>query len=659
MADGVIRIDTRLDNSNIPKDLEELKGMVANSNVGEEAKQSVDELANSWAKLETQQARNNQQMVELKSKLEDLVMQSEVFAESGDIRLYDDVRRDIDATQLKLREAEQNSKNIEISMGKISVNARSLRDSMSVTEKSSKGMDLNYKSIGKNLLRSGLALLSIRSVYLGLSKAVQAWMRSSEQGAQAQADLAYVWESVGNALSPIFMNLINLMKILLGYVNAITKAFFGFEIFSSKSAKNMNNIAKGAKDTKKQLSGFDEMNVISDSSGSAGSSGVSAVGFETPDISGFTTWMERLTPVIESVKNGIMVLWQQYLQPMFASIGNFIIGVGRNFITGLEEIFKWATNNGPVVKGLAIMVGILTTAFIGLKILLLAISILAGLSPFGWIILAIGLIITAIGFWKNNQKEIQEFIQKSLKAIGDAFVFVFDFIMKALKTSLDFIIGIFKWAFDVIMTIMRAPAEVVKWLMDVIKKAFGDALNGVWNTVKNIFNNIKGVFNGLITFITGVFSGNWKKAWQGIVSVFENIVKGLTSFFRLPFNFIIDGINSFIRSVNKIKVPSWVPFVGGNSFSIPTIPRLARGGVVTSATQAIIGEAGREAVVPLQNNTGWANDFLDVLQSRGGFGGGGSIIIIQQLDGKEIARHTVDLQKEAEFRTNGGLNYGY
>lgn len=659
MADGVIRIDTRLDNSNIPKDIEELKNMVANSNVGEEAKQSVDELANSWAKLETQQARNNQRMVELREKLDDLIMQSEVFANSGDTRLYEEVKQDIDATQLKLREAEQNAKNIDVAMGKISVNARSLRDSMSVTEKSSKGMDINYRSIGKNLLRYGLALFSVRSVYLGLTRAVQAWMRSTKEGAQAQADLAYVWQSIGSAVAPVFLYMINLMKIMLGYVNAITKAFFGFEIFSKKGANNINSMAKGAKETKKQLSGFDEMNVISDSSGSAGSSGVSAMGFETPDISGFTTWMERLSPVIESVKNGIMVLWQEYLQPMFASIGEFMVGVGESFITGLEMIFEWATNNGPVIEGLAMAVGILTVAFVAMKLVMLAISALAGLSPLGWIILAIMAIITAIGFWKNNQEAIQKFIDKSLKVIGDAFVFVFNWIMNVIKTSLDFVVGVFRWAFNLIMTIMRAPGEVIKWLSGVITKALGDAFSGAWGGIKKVFDNIIGIFKGIITFITGVFSGDWKKAWQGIISVFENIVKGLSNVFKLPFNFIIDGINSFIRSVNKIKIPSWVPVVGGNSFSIPTIPRLARGGVVTSATQAIIGEAGREAVVPLQNNTGWANDFLDVLQSRGGFGGGGSITIIQQLDGKEIARHTLELQKEAEFRTNGGLNYGY
>lgn len=639
MADGVIRIDTRLDNSNIPKDIEELKNMVANSNVGEEAKQSVDELANSWAKLETQQARNNQRMVELREKLDDLIMQSEVFANSGDTRFYEEVKQDIDATQLKLREAEQSSKNIDVAMGKISVNARSLRDSMSVTEKSSKGMDVNYKSIGKNLLRYGLALFSVRSVYLGLTRAVQAWMRSTKEGAQAQADLAYVWQSIGTAVSPIFLYLVNLMKTMLGYVNAITKALFGFQIFTKEGAKNMNSMAKSAKDTKKQLAGFDEMNVLSGDSGASGG-GVSspvAMGFETPDISGFTTWMERLAPIVESLKIGFGQLYKDYLEPMFASIGGFMVGIGQSFITGLETIFEWATNNGPVIEGLAYAVGILTVAFIAMKAIMLIIGALAGMSPLGWIILGIGLIITAIGFWKNNQEAIMKFIDDSMKVI----------------------VSVFKWAFDLIVAIIQAPRDVVFWLLGVIGKAFKDAFTGIWNNIKDVFNNIKGIFNGIITFITGIFTGNWKKAWEGVLQIFDNIFKGLFNIFKAPLNFIIDGINSFIRSLNKIKIPDWVPVVGGKSMNLPTFPRLARGGVVTSATQAIIGEAGREAVIPLQNNTGWVNEFLDVLQSRGGFGGSGSITIINEIDGKEVARRTIDIQKEQEFRTNGGVSYGY
>ena len=79
-------------------------------------------------------------------------------------------------------------------------------------------------------------------------------------------------------------------------------------------------------------------------------------------------------------------------------------------------------------------------------------------------------------------------------------------------------------------------------------------------------------------------------------------------------NGVINGINSMIRALNNLSfdVPDWVPEIGGKKFGFNiktlgtvSLPRLAKGGVVDKATIAMIGEAGKEAVVPLENNTGW------------------------------------------------------
>ena len=79
-------------------------------------------------------------------------------------------------------------------------------------------------------------------------------------------------------------------------------------------------------------------------------------------------------------------------------------------------------------------------------------------------------------------------------------------------------------------------------------------------------------------------------------------------------NGVINGINGMIRALNNLSfdVPDWVPEIGGKTFGFNistigniSIPRLAKGGVVDQATIAMVGEAGQEAVVPLENNTGW------------------------------------------------------
>jgi len=110
--------------------------------------------------------------------------------------------------------------------------------------------------------------------------------------------------------------------------------------------------------------------------------------------------------------------------------------------------------------------------------------------------------------------------------------------------------------------------------------------------VSDIWNGIKGIFSGIIKFVTGVFTGDWKKAWQGVSDIFSSIASGFTNIFKKPINAIIDGINSFIGGLNRIKIPDWVPGVGGKGFYISKIPRLAEGGYVKANTPqlAMIGD---------------------------------------------------------------------
>ena len=163
-----------------------------------------------------------------------------------------------------------------------------------------------------------------------------------------------------------------------------------------------------------------------------------------------------------------------------------------------------------------------------------------------------------------------------------------------------------------------------------------------------------------VTWIKTSFKNLMRGAFEGVVNIVSNVVGGLANVFKAPINFIIDGINAFLRGINKVKIPSWVPFVGGKGFSIPELPKLATGTYTTGAMTATIGEKGREAVVPLQNNTEWAPDFVDVLKTQGGLGGAnGTIVNIFQIDGKEVAREVKEIDKENSYMTNQrGYVYG-
>src|SRR5690606_3186546 len=112
-------------------------------------------------------------------------------------------------------------------------------------------------------------------------------------------------------------------------------------------------------------------------------------------------------------------------------------------------------------------------------------------------------------------------------------------------------------------------------------------------------------FNGIINFITGVFTGNWKKAWEGVKNIFKGIVDTLWSIFKFPLNLIIDGINALIGGLNKIKfdVPDWIPLIGGKKFgfNIPKIPKLAVGTNYVAQDGLAYLHKG-EAVIPKKFN---------------------------------------------------------
>ena len=149
---------------------------------------------------------------------------------------------------------------------------------------------------------------------------------------------------------------------------------------------------------------------------------------------------------------------------------------------------------------------------------------------------------------------------------------------------------------------------------------FYNLINAFMRNVQNVWNSIKRIFGGIIDFVTGVFTGNWSRAWQGVVNIFGGIMDGLGAVIKAPLNTVIGLVNAAISGLNKISftAPDWVPGLGGKHFGVnlPKIPYLAKGGIVDKPTQAVVGEAGTEAVVPLENNTGGLNLLANILSER-------------------------------------------
>lgn len=100
---------------------------------------------------------------------------------------------------------------------------------------------------------------------------------------------------------------------------------------------------------------------------------------------------------------------------------------------------------------------------------------------------------------------------------------------------------------------------------------------GLWSSISDVVGGIKRVFSGLIDFFTGVFTGNWRQALDGIKDIFGGAFDALIGIAKAPINAVVGVINGFIAGLNKIKIPSWVPGVGGKGINIPKLNYLKVG----------------------------------------------------------------------------------
>lgn len=159
-----------------------------------------------------------------------------------------------------------------------------------------------------------------------------------------------------------------------------------------------------------------------------------------------------------------------------------------------------------------------------------------------------------------------------------------------------------EWFRNGVNAFFQGVSDVAVEVFNFIGGYISGVFEGLWTNVSNVFEAGKRIFTGFIDFITGVFTGDWERAWNGVVNIFGGIFDGIVAIAKMPLNNMIGLINGFIRGLNNIKVPKWVPGVGGKTFSIGELPYLAKGGHVLNG-QAIVGEAGPELLTNKNGKT--------------------------------------------------------
>ena len=113
-----------------------------------------------------------------------------------------------------------------------------------------------------------------------------------------------------------------------------------------------------------------------------------------------------------------------------------------------------------------------------------------------------------------------------------------------------------------------------------------NVLGSFVKTIIGLIDNLKSILNGIIDFIRGVFTGDWKRAWNGVVEILTGLFGGLKTLLKAPINAVIGMINGIIGGFNKLRS------IAGKS-EVSKIPLLASGGVITKGS-AVVGDAGPE-----------------------------------------------------------------
>ncbi|MDD0792780.1 phage tail protein [Streptococcus pneumoniae] len=330
-------------------------------------------------------------------------------------------------------------------------------------------------------------------------------------------------------------------------------------------------------------------------------------------------------------------------------------------------------------------------------------------SPITWIIAAIAALIaigvllyqnwdTVVEFAKTAWQGLCDFISGICQAIGEFFSGLWTKLQEIFEPIGQWFGEKFQQAWDAIVNIFTpigswfgqrwadvtsALANIGAWFTNMFQKAwtgltnifsklgswFGDRWNDVtsvlanvsswfgnmftsaYNAVKNAFSSIGGFFSGVWSTVQSIFVNAGQKVGSAVGGAFRSAVNGVLGTIENVVNGFIGMINGVIGMINKI------PGVSLGGIGYVSLPRLARGGIVDSPTIAMIGEAGKEAVVPLEN-TGFIQTLGRVVSSavvnamagvspQGGFSGDGDIVI--QIAGHEFGRVAIqEINKEHE-----------
>lgn len=357
---------------------------------------------------------------------------------------------------------------------------------------------------------------------------------------------------------------------------------------------------------------------------------------------------EELKPVVEEAieyvkDNGPEI--KDILSNIVESVGNFVGWIVDNSdillatITGIGTgLLVW--NVASIINGVVGAIKAYQLANEGATIAQTLFNAVLNANPLMLIVtLVLSVIAAIVAFVATNDEaraKIVEIWEKIKKAFSDAW----EFVKKTWSAAKEFFANLWD-------NIKQTFASVGSWFSNLFSSAWTGVKNawssttsffsGIWSNVKNTFSSVgswfRDTFSNAWSSIKSVFSGwgdffggLWTKIKNKFSDIGTSIANAISGSVKSGINGVISNIesviNSGIRMINgAISLINKIPGVSIGKFNTVSFPRLAKGGIVDRPTIAEVGENGREAIIPLENNTGWlrkvARELSDYIAPNG------------------------------------------
>lgn len=455
-------------------------------------------------------------------------------------------------------------------LGNTGKNAGKIQEGL---DKASQGMESftkRVKMLAKRALVFTVIARALSALRDWLADVVAVNGEARDAIAQLKGALLTLAQPLVQVIIPAFTALVKVLATVVSFIANIVSALFGTTAKeSANAAKSLNdqkNAYKGvggaAKSASKQLASFDEINKLSGEGG--GGFGIIQPDFSTAANFAF---LDKIADKLKKIGQDIVNLFKD----VTGFIGNVFSG---DWGAALDNIINFVSHARILLADLLDFVGYIFGAIIDT------------------IIEKCGLAGTPVGDMLTGIKDI---VQGALGLISGILTGDLE---KMKQSVIQMLTGVKTFVFGIWDWFKLGLTSLLDWLDGKTNGRFHEIIELAKTYVSDVIDGVKQIFGGFIDFLTGVFTLDWEKAWEGIKEIFRGIWNTIVGVLEAAVNLIIKGINWLISKLNslQIKIPDWL---GGGSFGFNIrpiaelqIPRLAKGAIIPPNREfmAVLGD---------------------------------------------------------------------